>query len=179
MTITSRYVLFVNLSYVTIGDVRTNSHALLLQQGEDPTKPRGTAARSMLRGFMTDPALPTFDLVVPSFEHELVRIPPPWWIPRADDGEILLRGPGWREDIVLSAQVVSDLGIRMVAFPDDTPIDRVWETLVREVAASWAAPAMPVKYYQDAEGVRQRLGVDARLSRDLSIPGVRTPLIDD
>jgi hypothetical protein len=75
MPITSRYALFVNLSYVTIGDVRTYSHAVLLQQGEDPTKARGTAARCELRGFLTDPALPTFDLIVPGFDHELVRVP--------------------------------------------------------------------------------------------------------
>lgn len=169
MTITSRYVLFVNLDYVTIGDVRTNSHALLLLQEDDPTKPRGTAARSMLRGFMTDPALPTFDLVVPGFEHELTRIPPPSWIPRVDDGEIreaFLRGPGWRDDIVLSVSVISDLGIRTISFPDDTPIERVWRTLVREVAASWAAPRMPVKHFEDAEAVRRILGVEGRFSRD-------------
>lgn len=57
MMITSRYRLFVNLSYVTIGNVRTHSHALLLQQKADPTKARRTAARCTLRGFLTDPAL--------------------------------------------------------------------------------------------------------------------------
>ena len=168
MPITSRYVLFVNLSYVTIGDVRTFSHALLLQQEEDPTKARGTAARCQLRGFMTDPALPTFDLIVPGFKHELSRIPAPSWIPMLDDGEIreaVLRGPEWRHDIVLSAQVNSDLGIQTILFPAGVPIDQVWRTLVREVAASWADPGMPIKHYADAEHVRRSLGVEAWLSK--------------
>jgi hypothetical protein len=118
---------------------------------------------------LSDPALPTFDLVVPGFEHELTRIPPLSWIPRVDDGEIreaFLRGPGWRDDIVLSVSVISDLGIRTISFPDDTPIERVWRTLVREVVASWAAPRMPVKHFEDAEAVRRILGVEGRFSRD-------------
>jgi hypothetical protein len=174
MSITSRYVLFVNLSYVTVGDVRTYANALLLQQEDDPTKARGTAPRCMLRGFLTDPALPTFDLIVPSFEHELSRIPPPSWIPMPDNGEIreaFLRGPRWRDDIVLSAQVVSDLGIQTISFPDDAPIDLVWRALVRGVAASWAAPYMPIKHFEDAELVRRSLGVKSRLSKDSPISG--------
>jgi hypothetical protein len=170
----SRYVLFVNLSYVTIGNVRTYSHALLLQE-DDPTKARN-AARCRLRGFLTDPALPTFDLNVPDFEHALSRISPPSWIPMPDDGEIreaVLCGPRWRDDIVLSAQVGSDLGIQTVSFPDDVSIDLVWRALVRGVAASWAAPRMPIKHFEDAAQVRRILGVEARLSKDA--PVGRTP----
>ena len=73
---------------------------------------------------------------------------------------------------MLSAQVISDLGIRTISFPDNTPIDRVWRTLIQEVAASWAAPVMPVKHYEDADAVRRILGVEARLSKDSPAPGV-------
>ncbi len=165
MKIVSRYVLFVNLDYVTVGDVRTYSHALLLQQNEDPTKARGTATRCHLRGFITDPALPTFDLIVPGFEHELLRMPRPSQIPGKDDDQIrhaTLGGPGWRGDIALSSSVNSSLGIRTISFPDDAPIEQVWDTLVREVAAYWTAPRMPIKHYESADVVRQVLVVTAR-----------------
>lgn len=62
---------------------------------------------------------------------------------------------------MLSAQVISDLGIQTISFPDDVSIDLVWRALVREVAASWAAPRMPIKCYEDAEQVRRSLGVEA------------------
>jgi hypothetical protein len=39
---------------------------------------------------------------------------------------------------------------------------------VREVAAYWTAPAMPIKHYEDAALVRRILGVETRPSRGAS-----------
>lgn len=165
MSIIHRHVLFVNIDYVTVGDVRTYSRALLLQQDEDPLKARGTAARCRLRGFLTDPALPTFDLIVPSFDYDLVRVPRPSWIPGEDDGEIrhaVLGGQGWRDDISVSSSINSSMGIKTVRFPDDSQIESVWFSLVREVAAYWTGPAMPIKHYESSDMVRRALGVASR-----------------
>lgn len=165
MNIIHRHVLFVNIDYVTVGDVRTYSRALLLQQDEDPMEARGTTARCRLRGFLTDPALPTFDLIVPNFDYELIRVPRPSWIPGQDDGEIrhaVLGGSGWRDDIRLSSDVNSSMGVRTIRFPDDAQIELVWDGLVREVAAYWTAPAMPIRHFESADGVRRVLGVTSR-----------------
>lgn len=57
---TDKYTLITNLRYVTIGEVRTYTNALLLSDA------RGQCG---LRGFGVDPTWGTFDVTVPSLDY--------------------------------------------------------------------------------------------------------------
>jgi hypothetical protein len=161
--IESRFSLITNLSYVTVEDVRTHTHALLVVREASPLS-EGTP-RCLLRGFSTSPALPTFDAVVPTDEFTLVDAHDPTLMIKSGAGGLrpLIRGsimriPGWR-DVHLIAFTPRDVCVHR--FPEGTDVGEVWEELERAVARHWDAPNMPRPQWIPATMVRAELGVDA------------------
>jgi hypothetical protein len=66
-----RITLFSNLSYVTIGDVRTNCGALILEPRDPQDRHPGGffASRDKIRGFAYGASNPCFDMFPPSLEY--------------------------------------------------------------------------------------------------------------
>ncbi len=145
-----RFVLITNLQYVSIGPVRTHCYALLLSEGVhffDETK-----RRCQMRGFLTDPALETFDMDIPSIEftsdaaasgHVFV----------GGDGEVRPLFSGGIFKIAADGPTVSlvkdddraDFDIQRFEGPrDESPILRVWAVLQPKVRQYWRAPFMLV-----------------------------------
>lgn len=141
----SRYTLITNLDYVTVRDVRTFTHALLLITEEHPLQ-RGTP-RHLLRGFSTTPSVPTFDVVIPTAtftledaaSHSMVTL-------RAGDSKptplmhgAIMHIPDFGE-VHLIAGVNSETGLDIKCYADGTEISQVWNDLERKVAEHWTAP---------------------------------------
>jgi hypothetical protein len=156
-----RYTLITNLDYVVIGAVRTYTHALLVERG-DSVFNRGEP-QYKLRGFGTDPALPTFDMVIPTDEFELVAAQSNAIFvggdgePRPLFGGAIMRIAGAPE-IQLIAAGGSRQPIDVHRFSEDTHVDAVWELLSRKVAEHWSAPNMPLLQWVSSAAVRQALG---------------------
>ena len=74
-----------------------------------------------------------------------------------------LRFSGWDRKILVSSDINSTRGVQILHFPNNADIDLVWGTLIREVAAHWSAPRMPIKHFEDASLVRSILGIDQRV----------------
>jgi hypothetical protein len=128
-------VLFTNLSYVSIGDVRTSCHALLLEHDDDPLG-RGTP-RCQLRGFGTEAAWPVFDVRIPTIAHEI----------RTDRGDHLVI-PGGPE--ILLWRDTQEQPICVQTFEWDSAdnerghrFGEIWTALESSVARHWHAPYMP------------------------------------
>lgn len=120
----SKYVLITNLSYVIIGDVRTDTHALLLEEWEEQLG--GKYARRRVRGFGTDATWPVFDLHVSSVGYELTV---------KGKGHVILQiDNGPRLDLSVSDQ---DRPIDVLTFAPGTDIEEVWEALPWKVASYW------------------------------------------
>ncbi len=151
-------ILFVNLDRVEVatlsGVLTTHTNALLLEEGEVASADSPTRV-ARLRGFLADASLPTFDLSVPGFDHELVT-------EHEEDGAVCvasLRIRGLRGRVTLCSGPPSELGIRAIRLPTEMRIGDVWGVLAREVAASWSDPYIPMKYFVDADAARRILGV--------------------
>lgn len=156
-----RYTLITNLDYVVIGGVRTYTHALLVERGDSLFNP--DEPQYKLRGFGTDPALPTFDAVIPTDEFELVA---------AQSNAIFVGGDGEPRPLFGGAimRIVGVPEIQLIAaggsrqpidvhhFSEDTYVDAVWELLSRKVAEHWSAPNMPLLQWVSSAAVRQALG---------------------
>lgn len=158
MTVVSRYTLITNLDYVVIGGVRTRTHALLVSRTE------GLFAREQpefkLRGFSTDPSLPTFDAWLQTDEYELVDA--------VDRSAVFVGGNGKPEPLFSGAIMIiaggpnaqlirganSNRAIDVHRFPDGTNNTEVWPMLEEKVAEYWTQDCcMPVANWQLASYV--------------------------
>lgn len=163
-----RYTLITNLDYVTVNGIRTFTHALLAERTDsifDHDKPQ-----HKLRGFSTDPSLPTFDTVIPTDEFDLVP---------AQSGHLFIGGDGeprpllggaimkivGAPDVQLIAGVNSREPIDVHRFPEDTHVDMVWEMLSRKVAEHWTAPNMPLPQWMPSAAVRSMIRTRPQLGR--------------
>lgn len=161
----TRHALITNLAYVVVSGVRTHTNALLIVREQHPLD-RG-AQRCLLRGFGTTATWPTFDLVVPSDEFELVP---------AASGEVLVsEGDGVRPlyrgailritgaaDVQLIADVNSSQPIDVHRFDRGTPIEKVWRALDDKVMTYWSAPYFPVMHFLSTRDVRESARASAR-----------------
>ena len=120
----NKYVLITNLSYVTVGDVRTDTHALLLEEWSEELK---ALPRRRIRGFGPDAAWPVFDIItVPSVAYALTAA-------AASSAWLQLNG-GPRLNLYVSDQ---SKPIDVLAFTPGTDIEEVWRVLPQKVAAYW------------------------------------------
>lgn len=146
----SAYILFTNLSYVVIGQVRTHCSALLLEQAEHPFD--RDAIQCKIGGFGPDPAWPVFDyfltgdqLIVSTQDAQdgnlfigQSGIPRP-----LSTGQILTIKDG--PTLQLHAQNTEAPICRddFRGLRDDRVILRVWSVLEARVRQHWTAPNMP------------------------------------
>lgn len=64
-----RYTLITDLSFVSLAGVRTFTHALLVEETRHPFLRE--QSHTQLRGFGAEASAPTFDVGLPSYEHEI------------------------------------------------------------------------------------------------------------
>lgn len=156
-----RFILITNLSTVTIGPVRTFTHALLLEETEGLF--RDSARRYRARGFGTEGSAPIFDMDVPSLDYTIgpVQGGGPIFIgvtdsrPRhlfhvakLDLGDVtLILGV---EDPSRTLDIQEWSGT-----PDTRVILEVWKALPEKVAMYWSAPAMPVQAFLPVRQARE------------------------
>jgi hypothetical protein len=139
-----RYVLFTNLTYVTVGAVRVHACALLLVE---ECRERSAGPRCLARAFGTEASWPVFDMPIGSIAYELAAAQSASWIFGDGDPKPLLTGA------ILRIQGEPD--IQLVADDDEQSIDvsryegdehtilKVWPALEEKVARYWNRPAMP------------------------------------
>lgn len=167
-----KYILITNLNWVTIGPVRTNTHALLLEDavllGDRQCK---------VRGFGTDAAWPVFDIFLKSIEHELVDAQGNVHMLKEDKLVPLITGALLRLKNGPELQLVTCNRSRPLDIQTfeseggDRKILEVWEVLERKVPEYWDAPNMPLLSWQRAENVR-----DHYQKAEMSVPvGMRYP----
>lgn len=142
-----KYTLITNLEFVSIGGVRTFTNALLLCESPGHFQPEVLDRR--IRGFGTDPAWPTFDLMeVKSLEYTLVDARSSAVVIGHDgqmrplcSGAIMQFADGGPEIRLVTC--AREAPLRFDQFetnpeaPDDHVILRVWEVLPRRVAQFW------------------------------------------
>jgi len=157
-----RYVLITNLDWVTIGQVRTFTHAVVLQQ----CKGLFEEVQYKVRGFGVDPAWPTFDIFVKSIDYELVD---------AQGNLFQLKDDGKLEASITGAIMKLEDGpeIELVTCDRKRPLDieefegeeqegddrlvwKVWRTLEHKVPEYWTAPNMPTLHWRPAELIRAK-----------------------
>ena len=155
-----KYVLFTNLQYVTVNDVRTNSHALLL----DESPGIFDEIRRVARGFGVDPAWPVFDLRIPTLDYELtdaasnsimLTTSHPEGRPLCSGAIMQIKG-GPRLDLIVHDQ---DQPISIQTFEGrygDEVISAAWEELSSLCAKFWKAPNMPRLAWGPTPGYRSR-----------------------
>lgn len=157
-----KYVLITNLDWVTVGDVRTYTHALLLEQT------RGLGRDDVMfkvRGFGTDPAWPVFDIFVKSIDYDLTDAQGNLFKVEGDGvvpvimGAIMQLKDGTRLDLV-TCHRERPLDIQTwEGDSDERLILDVWEVLKRKVPEYWDAPNMPTLQWAPASLVRDLQGV--------------------
>lgn len=150
------YILFTNLNYVTIGSVRTSSHALLLSQRE-AFLARGTP-EFILAGFAIDASIPTFDIRVPSIEYKLEDAASSNIAMLHDDGSIkpLCSGAILTIEGFEPIQLVShtrDQPIHVDIFAGEDAAQRAQSVLPLRVHQFWAAPGMPAVAWMRREQI--------------------------
>ncbi len=142
-SVKERYVLFTNLTYVTVGPVRTRSCALLLAEDKEPL----LGPRCRARGFGTEAAWPVFDMTIPTIAHELVPA----------RSSVMIYGDAGPSPLMTGAilRVPGGPDFHLVASDDAHPVDvsryegdehtilKVWPALEAKVARYWVRPAMP------------------------------------
>lgn len=150
-----KYTLFTNLDWVTIGPVRTFTHALLLQDAEGLPRER----QCKVRGFGTDSAWPTFDIFVESLEYELTdaqgnlfKLEDDGSTTAVITGAIMQIKDGPRLDLV-TCDRKRPLDIEV--FEGERRVQDVWAALQRKVPEYWDAPNMPTLTWLSAETVRR------------------------
>ena len=149
-----KYTLFTNLECVTIGAVRTYTHALLLCDDEGLPRRR----QCKVRGFGTDPAWPTFDIFVDSLEYTMED---------AQGNLFKLKDDGTTEAIITGAILKLKDGpeIHLVAqnqehsidiqtFEGEDIIEDIWEVLKEKVPHYWDRPNMPLLAWRPASEIR-------------------------
>lgn len=153
-----KYVLFTNLEWVTIGNIRTYTHALLVDSEGLPRQ-----RQCKVRGFGTDPAWPTFDIFVDSVEYTLEDAQGNLFQLKEDGStEALVRGgilklKGGPELRLTTQNREASLDIQ--TFEGEDLILGIWDILKKNVAKYWRDPNMPTLAWRSADTVRAFHGV--------------------
>ena len=160
-----KYTLFTNLTYVTIGDVRTNCAALLLEEAEsafDRDKPQ-----CKIRGFGPDPAWPVFDifLKVPTIEFELQDAASHHAIVLGQNGPyplsvgaILTIRDGLRMELIAQNRALGLLRDDFEGEQEERTILKVWDVLSRRCIEAWNAPNMPMLTWRPTGFMQRAIG---------------------
>lgn len=152
-----RYTLITNLDYVVVGNVRTYTHALLVERSASVFC--RDEMQYKLRGFGTSPSLPTFDVIIPIDDFELVPASSAA-IFIGNDGESrpLFGGAIMKIAGMVEVQLIAANGSRdpidVQRFGEGTHIDVVWQALEVKVAQHWHAPNMPLPQWVPSQSVR-------------------------
>lgn len=139
----SKHILITNLDYVTIGPVRTFTHALLLADTRD--KALGSCRA---RGFSTDPTLPTFDIEIPSIDHTLELVQSNNLFIR-HDGEARPRCSGAiltfadNGPVLQLVTCTQERFLDVYTFEEEDGYDIIWRRLREMTRKYWHAPYMP------------------------------------
>lgn len=180
-----KYVLITNLQYVTIGPVRTNAYALLLEERVEPfalaqsgvPSPRDRdesftwPKRYTMRGFGADSAWPVFNMIIPTigFTAEDAEGGP---ICLDDDdklGVAAITGKPRNEPRRLASgavlQITGGPAVELVVCDHEQPLSiehfdgvsiaEVWDALPVRVAKYWRWPNMPTLQWMPSAHVRQ------------------------
>lgn len=171
-----RFVLITNLETVTIGAVRTWSHALLLQDDGADERHRLGGPRFRARGFSYDAATPTFDMALESIDYTIEPASSPhWFIGDSGEAKPLSRGGIMRIqapvlDREVEMQLVAEIGneepldIEVFERPAGDKSGRfysetLWPTLERKIVQYWHAPFFLARTQVPVEQARYALGV--------------------
>lgn len=157
-----KIILFTNLDYVCIGDVRTRSHAAYLQAQYNPRLTLVNGPRFRFYGFGTETSNPTFDIDVPSIDYKLISAASAHTFigdsgkarPISSGAIMKIEGFDREIQLVVGRQ---ELPIEIETFEFDSE-DHDWEhfhlKVTENVAKYWIAPNMPLQMYQPIEIVR-------------------------
>jgi hypothetical protein len=163
--------LITNLEDVTIGAVRTYTNALLLEDGgDDHSGPRFRA-----RGFHNEPGNPTFDMVLPSLDYNIVEASSHTYFltgegavrPLARGGVVTFQAPGRDKLAEVSMQLCATIG-------NDLPLDierwegkdknsraytAFWDMLSKKVVRYYIPPFIMLGQQHRIEHIADVLGV--------------------
>lgn len=152
-----KFTLITGIDYVSIGNVRTFSHALVVETSAGFLK---DGPRHRLRGFMVAATMPTFDVELPCHEFSLTDAASRDVFIGDDDDEprplmtgAIMRFPGLDKEIQLIASYRS--AIEVLRLPDGTEYDALYTELASRVAHHWSALDMPAVVFHPASVVRQ------------------------
>jgi hypothetical protein len=148
-----RYTLITNLSFVSLAGMRTFTHALLVEETQHPFLRE--QSRALLRGFGTEASAPTFDVCLPSYEHEIGAVHGDGrFVVLTDDGirplmsHAIVRFKNGPEVLLSVENQAKPLDIQQWAGEaGERTILRVWEALEQKVRAYWTAPNMPIQQW--------------------------------
>lgn len=140
-----KMVLFTNLNYVILNDVRAYCHGLLLQSDQSVFNHRKLEHR--VRGFGTEAAWPVFDTKVDSIEYQIVA---------AAGADVFVPGDNAPRPLFSGAILELRGGLKITLldcdhrrpidvheFPEGTEYEDVWVMLQRKADDYWTAPNMP------------------------------------
>lgn len=138
-------VLFTNLDYVILNEVRTYCHGLVLQS--DRSLFNHNKLEHKVRGFGTEAAWPVFDMKVESVEYQ---------ISRAAGADVFFAGDSAPRPLFSGAILELKDGPKITLldcdhrrpidvheFPEGTDYEDVWVMLQRKADDYWTAPNMP------------------------------------
>jgi hypothetical protein len=143
-----KYVLIMNLDWVTVNDVRTWTKALLLEEGPGMFD----KVRRAVRGIGTDPAWPVFDIFVPSIEYTLedaqsnsiiMSDATPNGRPLCTGAIMKLKDGPEMQLVVRDHKLPLDIHTFEGTWGDGTITDKLWDRLSRLAPKYWNAPYMP------------------------------------
>jgi hypothetical protein len=143
-----KYILFLNLEYVIINDVRTYTHALLLEEGPHVFG----GVKRQLRGFGLDPSWCIFDIQVPSIEYTLTDAQSnavifsasnPQGRPMASGAIMDLKDGPSVQLLVNDQKHPLDIKTFEGTWGDKFTIDEVWAYLTSRAPHYWNAPGIP------------------------------------
>lgn len=146
-----KFILITNLNSVSIGPVRTCTHAFLLEETEGIFRSSSRVYRA--RGFGTEGSAPIFDIAIESLDYKIG--------PMSGAGPIIM-GEGDPRPLFHIAKLTIG-AVEMILGVEDSgrPIDiqrwegtaeertilKVWQALPLKVADYWSAPRMPIQEF--------------------------------
>ncbi len=166
----NRFTLITNLSQVCVNGVRTDTHALLLE--DTPSWGDPEQRRFCVRGFGCDPAWPVFTLPVESVKYILTPGRSAAVVMRLVEGsealdlKPLFTGGFLQLEGGPQLTLIAEDGAKVIDFESfeggsDT-ICRVWEVLSRKTLEYWVAPNYPKLTYWSAKAARLMSGLSQK-----------------
>jgi hypothetical protein len=181
MDTVTRCGLITNLGAVTIGDIRTYTHALLLIDTKGCDMARN--GRFAARGFATEAGEPTFDMRLPSIDYTFELEPVPDFIKNTGGQVLSTRGtlhvkntggdPINDVSMVLACGSFDGRPIDFETFAGDDRDGRfypsLWNRLQAKVAHYWDAPYIMLRRQARIEEVRGALEVNLRCGNSMLV----------